>query len=920
MRSSRLRCAGGAAAVVGAALLASCGGSQTRSFAFAYSEQHIQLNNGLRVVITPDTSTDLVQVAVRYEVGSREDPTGKAGLAHMVEHLMFQIRPGGSGPPLMEFTRHASSFFNAYTSWDSTHYTTEARADMLDWLLKVEAVRMSHSCDTIPEQEVLREREVVRNEIRQRRAQELVDLMPAVLEAVYPPDHAYARPISGSDADVAGITREDACAFIERFYVPERATLIIAGNVDIKATEAAVVKWFGRIASRRGAARRQVTPVPPTGKRVTRDVDTGGSFLAVAWPLPPASTPDGAAAQMLMSMLSFGARGTVFRKDVATSVQSTILGGPQAPVFVILVKLRSAGDADQALELLREAARDTRRGYYRWARALDSRAERESLEELKVLLKSAYVQSLEPLASRAQIIADLVQFESVTFLSTRAFLAEGLSKIDALQVEQIAVAVERIVDVDRATVVLFRASGRPGRDQRAAFRLRTRSHEESEEPATSPQEASRPVEVPAGLRTLARAERFQLDNGMRVVLLPVGAMPIVALRLVLGAGHAAGPPGVAELAADMLLPPRRADPLDDIGLSVDCSAGADRTTCTLDGINIYLDRMVAGMARTVAEGHYDAGLVERTVQREKRRDEGERAALELQRQVLTALYGSRHPYVRGYMPAPGAPLGPGVEELRAFQRRHYTAGDATLIVAGNFDPAEAKKLVGDAFEDWQAGERARPVSPAARPRSGPEHIGVVGQVGPQTRIVVAYPAPAGIDDQEATRAVVAEMLNLRVERVRSRMGAAYSASAHREPRVGPTAYTATADVDTERAGEALKAIRESVDGMRRGSGLAVDFARARRRVVTELLGQSTVSRELAARLGIIAAFGLPDDFYDSLLRRAAAVTPAQVHALIRSELSADREVVVLLGARAALVEAFVDAGVTAPRYVGVPVR
>src|SRR5262245_1081708 len=178
MTTPRLTSLGAAAIAAGVALSSGCG-PRTRSFAFNYNEQHVQLRNGLRVVIVPDGSTALVEVAARYEVGSREDPPGKAGLAHLVEHLMFELQPSGPGsPPLIEFVRHASSFFNAYTTWDSTHYTSEARSEMLEWLLKIEAIRLSHGCEALSEHEFLREREVVRNEIRQRRAEEIFDLLP----------------------------------------------------------------------------------------------------------------------------------------------------------------------------------------------------------------------------------------------------------------------------------------------------------------------------------------------------------------------------------------------------------------------------------------------------------------------------------------------------------------------------------------------------------------------------------------------------------------------------------------------------------------------------------------------------------------------------------------------------------------------
>ena len=95
-----------------------------------YSEFRAKLDNGLRFVILPDKNTPMVHVAIRYEVGANEDPPGKAGLAHLVEHMMFQHRPlGADKPPTFELIPQMATGFNAYTTWDQTHYYLDGRAE-----------------------------------------------------------------------------------------------------------------------------------------------------------------------------------------------------------------------------------------------------------------------------------------------------------------------------------------------------------------------------------------------------------------------------------------------------------------------------------------------------------------------------------------------------------------------------------------------------------------------------------------------------------------------------------------------------------------------------------------------------------------------------------------------------------------------
>jgi zinc protease len=166
-------------------------------FQFKHAERRGRLaSNGLKFVVMEDSSTQLVEVDIRYNVGSREDPEGKAGLAHLVEHMMFQIKPPVEGsdiapPPLMAQISAKTTYFNAYTNWDTTHYQNAAMAERTEELLKTEAQRLYYKCQTVSEDEFLREREVVRNEIRQRGGDAKGQIPQLIASSVYPKGHAY---------------------------------------------------------------------------------------------------------------------------------------------------------------------------------------------------------------------------------------------------------------------------------------------------------------------------------------------------------------------------------------------------------------------------------------------------------------------------------------------------------------------------------------------------------------------------------------------------------------------------------------------------------------------------------------------------------------------------------------------------------
>lgn len=170
-------------------------------------------SNGLRLLVVPDPPSDLVHVAVRYQVGSSADPPGKAGLAHLVEHLTFLARPRGTSiESMLEAVALGS---NAFTSADATHYLATARANQAAKLLFIEARRLAAGCESIPDALFARELAVVRNELRMR-ARDVPSAPGELLAAAYGEHHAYSRPVIGTDGELASMTRADACGFLRQ--------------------------------------------------------------------------------------------------------------------------------------------------------------------------------------------------------------------------------------------------------------------------------------------------------------------------------------------------------------------------------------------------------------------------------------------------------------------------------------------------------------------------------------------------------------------------------------------------------------------------------------------------------------------------------------------------------------------------------
>jgi zinc protease len=929
-------------------LLALSCNPQSPRFAMTSSEKRGVLTaNGMKFVIMPDPSTELVEVDVHYDVGSREDPEGKAGLAHLVEHLMFQMRPDGQDKrPIFDTLLDLTTFINAFTEWDATHYWSTVRKENVDAMLKIEAMRLYYTadlpgtpdapafgCSSVPEPEFEREREVVRNEIRNESSAD--DYVQKLVEAaMYPKGHAYQRDIGGNDQQIASLSHADVCGFMQKYYAPERATLLIAGNVDVDETVKAIEKWFGKIPKRAGVPRVPVAQFTAKHDTVEIKADVERSSVWVGWALPPANTPEGEAAQYganaVIARLS--ARGRQY--DFAYSVSAAIIGGKLAPLFAVTIELKGLDRLDEALEFAKNSAHEAYRGW--------NEGSELELEEQKNRQQAEYIANLEQLSSRTVQMGYLVQFtKDMEFSSNEQYFVHTLNKIKTFNNEKIADAVKKYIDWDKASIVLIKPNkeGIKG-DTRAKIGFAAKPDAAIAAAAVDPSEAKKPIKVGAELKSLAGAQRFTLGNGMEVVMLPTKSQlaPLATARLIFkNTGEASTPenPALAAGAAAFLhrigdMDPNGAENTDVFsrtGVQVFCQPGLDSTICESSGISIYLDVMVRGLERLITAGEYSQPQIEEWAKatRERWKLKSFQERNEYQREIFTALFGPEHPYTKAALITTDAAGKVHRDGLDSFRHKHFSAGNATLVLVGSFDPKEAEALVRKTFGDWGRGNVDKPVAKEPFKRNGPVYVGVkMSKEDQQVFVAVNYPAPAGIDGQEGGREVLANMLNQRAEDMRFKLGSTYGLYIGRQALIGPTAYTMHGSgglriggsVDAERAGETLKALRDSLNGLRNGDAdFDQQFARARRQLIQKLLGESTVTDELAARLSFIAEHGLDTNWYNTLLQQIAACSPAQVRALIKSEIDPANEVVVLMGDSAHLEKTFREAGITDVKYV-----
>nr|WP_190242243.1 pitrilysin family protein [Bradyrhizobium algeriense] len=219
------------------------------------------LDNGLQVVVIPDHRTPVVTQMIWYKLGSADETPGKSGLAHFLEHLMFK---GTAKHPAGEFSqtvRRVGGNQNAFTSVDTTGYIQRVPREQLPAMMEFEADRMTGLI--LKDENVLPERDVVLEEYNMRVANEPDERLTEQIMAALYLNHPYGRPVIGWHQEIEKLDREDALAFYKRFYAPNNAILVIAGDVDVKDIRPLVEKNFGPIPAQHAIPEKRIRPQEP---------------------------------------------------------------------------------------------------------------------------------------------------------------------------------------------------------------------------------------------------------------------------------------------------------------------------------------------------------------------------------------------------------------------------------------------------------------------------------------------------------------------------------------------------------------------------------------------------------------------------------------------------------------------------------
>lgn len=886
---------------------------------FRHRADRVDYQNGLKALVLPDQSTNLVKVDIRYRTGASDDPLQKAGLAHLAEHLVFHL-PMPQGGSIGDALHQHSLDYNAYTSWDETHFMFTGFAHNLENLLRVAAAPKASACNSLDEEVFLREREVVRNEIRQRN--EFIDatLFRQLHHLIYPEGHLYDREIGGDDIQLASFQLADVCNFLAQHYVLANASLVISGNVSSKRTIQLVDRYFAKLIKSPHPPQKTVQPVQFQQNQFQLLAPVDHASVAWLFPLPPQFDEDYLAIELFRNILDLQL-GLSYHTDFILDIDQAILGGNKAPVLAVYATVQSHEHIDKAKKLLWEAI---------YSAVTNADLNEIHIHHARQRLSSTILQHVENLRYRTIVLADYLDAPK-----GYGYYDHDILRISQISRTQLYQTAQKFFTKNRAATVYILPDPHAKQriDAQALYHYNPNPHENQHKiPTLSASDAETPLVLHRERHKETDIRHFTLKNGMQVLLAPKTSMPTVELQLLFRTGMQDSPsdqPSLARLAARLLatniVPTGKGSfpsqyNLFLTGASLHSRVDQETTIFKLSGLAPYQDTLISGFASYVVQGLITSDDVHRL--RNNFRKQQANRPFERRRHALArfwkAIYGPEYSVVTSLAEVNKEIQVLRSSTIRSFKRQHYRADNAVLMITGQFNPTIAEAHIRRWFEQssltlalehWHRPTQKQQTSlqPADNHVSkSARYFASVEQDRTQIEIALAY--PLGNDHSpkaHATRLVFLEMLQTELADLREVLGATYGMHARLMDEGQVTeVLLIQGTIDRQRISEALHAIRSNLQHLQTSDHFARNFALARRTVAHQLLATPSDSHALAEQLTYIVRHQLPMDYFSQLTDHVASLSPNEVQALAQAALSSELETMLCMGSRNAIEEAY----------------
>lgn len=859
------------------------------------------LDNGLRVVVHEDRKAPVVAVSVWYHVGSKDEPEGKTGFAHLFEHLMFNGSENYNSEFFEPLQEVGVTGINGTTWLDRTNYFETVPTPALERVLFLESDRMGHLLGAVTQEKLDNQRGVVQNEKRQGENQPYGRAFDRIQSGVFPVGHPYHHSTIGSMEDLDAAALEDVQEWFRQYYGPNNSVLVIAGDISAGEARPLVESWFGAIPAGPPLTKAKGF-IPELADKVHEVMEDRVPQARIyrVWAVPGRVSDVATLLDVGAGILGSGKtsrlyRDLVYERQIATSVSASVLPFELSSMLLVRADVKAGESVAEVSGRI-----DAIIGEF-----LANGPTADELVQAKTSIFADQVRGLEEVGGFGGKAVTLAQ--GLLYAGDPGFFRTQLDRIAGATTSDVHEAMRTWLSRN-----FYQLDVVPFGDFSA-------SAEDADRAGGLPAVAATPdLDFP-------EVQQASLKNGINVVLAERRAVPLVNIALMFDAGYAAdagGRLGTASLTMSMLEEGTTsrsaldlAAEIERLGATLDTGSNLDTSTVQMSALTSNLRPSLDLLSDVVRNPAFADAELERLRQQrlaQIRQEMNQPIGIAL-RQLPPILYGEGHAYGipftgSGTLEAVGAI---SRQDLVDFQQSWLRPDNATIFVVGAVTLDDILPVLEASFGDWQAPASAggtKTLEPVANPARA--QVIIVDRPGsPQSLILAGHLAPpTGVENNIAILAmneIIGGSFTARINmNLREDKGWSYGAQTFMQDARGERPYFVYAPVQTDRTADSIKEIIKDLeaftDGERPATGRELDLAVKDN--VRSLPGRFETSQAVLGAMLSNARFGRPLDYEESLNERYGALDLAEIGAAAKQVIKPDQLVWMIVGDRAKIEE------------------
>lgn len=652
------------------------------------------LKNGLRVIVHEDRKAPIVAVNVWYHVGSKDEPLGKSGFAHLFEHLMFNGSENYDDDYFKPLQEIGGTNLNGTTSRDRTNYYQTVPIGGLDRILWMESDRMGHLLGAVSEDKLTEQRDVVKNEKRQGENQPGGKLYHHIYQGVYPKDHPYHHSTIGSMDDLDNASLDDVKAWFKAYYGPNNAVIVLSGDIDTEQSKPLMEKYFGDIpASPPMSQRTSWVPIHQTNRYEVMQDHVPQRYLTWSWAVPGRTSPEYAKLEVAADIFGGGRNSRLYKKLVheeerVNSASAYLIPGELSSILMISTELKYGDDGKETGQVIEDML----------AEFLRKGPTKKELTRVKTIIDNSLIRAMESISGKGSLLA------------SGAIYANNPGFIHQKQAWQMASSVKEIKAISNEwlTKGFFKLDLVPY----GSFSTSEETANRTEMPPLTSQSKI----------TLPALQHATLNNGIEVTLATRHSVPTVTLAMRFDAGRVtdhSSKDGIASFTFGNMNEGTKSltslefdDEKTMLGARIGFSNGLDSSNISLSALKKNLGASIELWADVIMNPGFRSDDIERDraltlASLENAKMSPNSIASNL---LSTLLYGTDHVYSGKTIPQKEEALkNISKQDLLNFHEMWIRPDNAKIYVVGDTTLEEVRAELNKYFASWQNPEQSKGV-------------------------------------------------------------------------------------------------------------------------------------------------------------------------------------------------------------------